>query len=157
MLTTQQLQIIKAEILADPILNAFPLNSDGHFAIAALLNQIFSPSFIVWRTSVTIKEIMTNNFRWTDIDTLTAAKYRTWEQFVWLGEINPSKPNIRQGLRDCWGAGSAQEVVVLPHLKRSASRVEKILASGTGTDAIPATMTFEGPIPYNEVEAARNI
>ena len=28
--------------------------------------------------------------------------------------------------------------------------------TGTGTDATPATMGFEGPIGYQDVEAARN-
>lgn len=156
-LTTQQLQALKAAIEADPVLAAEPMNSDGAFAIAAALNMAADPAFTVWRTSVTIREIMSNGFRWTDIDGLTAQKYRTWEQFVWLDEINPSKPNIRQGLADCWGAQSAQAAAIMPHLKRAATRAEKLFATGTGSDASPAAMTFEGPLAYQDVEQARSL
>lgn len=154
-MTPEQLADLRAAILADPVLSAFPENSDGAFAIADELNKIASPDFIVWRTSVTIRGIMSNGFRWTDVDSLTAQKYRTWEQFVALNEINPSKANIRQGLRDCWGNGSAQETAIMPHLKRKATRAEKLFASGAGSDASPATMTFEGLLTYQDVERAR--
>jgi hypothetical protein len=40
--------------------------------------------------------------------------------------------------------------------KRLASRVEQLFATGTGSDAVPATLGFEGPISVNDVEAARN-
>jgi hypothetical protein len=33
--------------------------------------------------------------------------------------------------------------------------VEKLLATGTGSDGSPATMGFEGPISYQDVQAAR--
>jgi hypothetical protein len=40
MLTTAQLQAIKAAIDADPVLSAQPLNSDGAFFIAAEIGHI---------------------------------------------------------------------------------------------------------------------
>lgn len=156
-MTPAQLTALKADILASPDLAAFPNNSDGAFAIAALYNLPASPSFTVWKTSVTLQEIMSNGFRWTDVDGLTAAKYRTWELMNSLGAIDPSKPNVRQGIRDCWGAGSQQENAILPHLKRLATRGEKLFAIGTGSDNSPATMTFEGNISYQDVEEARNL
>lgn len=155
MLTTAQLQTLKGWIDADPILSLLPLNSDTAFEIAAALNQEVDPAFVVWRTAVTLREIMSNGFRWTDVDGLSAAKYRTWELMNSLGTIDPSKPNVRQGLRDTWGAGSLQELAITPHLKRNATQVEKLLATGTGTDATPATLSFEGTISFNEVEDAR--
>ena len=38
-LTPQQLATLKADILADPALNAFPNNADGNTAIANAYNQ----------------------------------------------------------------------------------------------------------------------
>lgn len=154
-MTPAQLTALKADILASPDLAGFPNNSDGAFAIAALYNLPASPNFTVWKTSVTLQEIMSNGFRWTDVDGLTAAKYRTWDLMNSLGTIDPSKPNVRQGIRDCWGAGSQQESAILPHLKRLATRGEKLFATGTGSDNSPATMTFEGNISYQDVEQAR--
>lgn len=156
-MTPAQLATLKANILASPDLATFPNNSDGAFAIAALYNIDASPAFTVWKTSVSLQEIMSNGFRWTDVDGLSAAKYRTWDLMNSLGNIDPSKPNVRQGIRDCWGAGSQQENAILPHLKRLATRGEKLFATGTGSDASPATMTFEGSISYQDVEEARNL
>lgn len=156
-MTPAQLATLKANILASPDLATFPNNSDGAFAIAALYNIDASPAFTVWKTSVSLQEIMSNGFRWTDVDGLSAAKYRTWDLMNSLGTIDPSKPNVRQGIRDCWGAGSQQENAILPHLKRLATRGEKLFATGTGSDNSPATMTFEGSISYQDVEEARNL
>lgn len=160
MLTTQQLQAIKTYIDSVPELAAQPLNSDGAFAIAAELNKVASPAFIVWRTSVMQDEITQNGFTWTLVDGLSVGTARIWE---WLFDnstrsINPSKVNVRQGIADVWSgtAGKlAVQAAVLGHCKRSATVVEKLLATGAGSDATPATMSFEGSISYQEVEQAR--
>lgn len=154
-LTYAQKLTLKAAIIADPQLNAFQMNSDGAFAIADLLNLAAVPAYIVWRSEVTMSEIMSNGFRWVDVDGLTAQKYRTWEMMVMLGTINPSRINVRQGIKDCWGNASLQELAILPHLKRSATRAEKILATGTGTDAAPSNMGAEGKLTYQEIEEVR--
>jgi len=160
MLTEAQKQAVKAEILADPALAAQPMNSDGAFAIADALNQIAAPDFIVWRTSVALEEITQNGFTWTLVDALSVGTARIWE---WMFDnpnrtINPSKPNVRQGIADVWSGTAAKlavQTAVLGHCKRRATRVEKLLASGTGSDATPATMGFEGPIGYQDVQDAR--
>lgn len=155
MLTTEQLVGLRDAILADPVLAAEPMDSDGAFAIAAALNQLASPDFIVWRTAVPVDEIMSNGFVWTAVDGLTAGKARIWEWMAGLGVINPSKTNIRQGLVDCFGAGSAMATGITPHLKRKATRAEALLATGVGSDATPGTLTFEGTLSYQDVERAR--
>ena len=57
-LTTQQLTALKADILADPTLSAYPMDSDGAFAIAAAYSQPAAPGFYVWKTNVTNAEIL---------------------------------------------------------------------------------------------------
>lgn len=53
-LTVPQLSTLKAAIDADPVLAAKPLNSDGYFEIAAVLNtELAAPDFWVWRSNVT--------------------------------------------------------------------------------------------------------
>lgn len=159
-LTTPQLQAIKAEINADPTLSAYPLSSDGAFYIAAALNQEASPAFLVWRTSVPLEEITSNGFTWTLVDSLSVGTARIWEWMFDNGSrsINPSKANIRQGIADVWSgtAGKlAVQAAVLVHCKRNATRAEKVLATGTGSDASPAVMGFEGNLSYQDVEQAR--
>lgn len=160
MLTTQQLQTIKAAILADPVLAAQPNTPDGAFAIAQALNGPSNPAFTVWRTFVPLTDITQNGFTWTLVDALSVGTARIWE---WMFDnpdraINPSKANIRQGIADVWSgtAGKlAVQATVLGHCKRVATRVEALLATGTGSDASPGTMTFEGTISYQDVLDAR--
>lgn len=49
-LTTAQLQTLNAAIKANPTWSAYPKNSDGHFALAGVLNAPAAPAFKVWRT-----------------------------------------------------------------------------------------------------------
>lgn len=159
-LTPQQLSAIKAYIDSQPALAAQPLNSDGAFAIAAALNTEASPAFVVWRSSVMQDEITQNGFTWTLVDSLSVGTARIWE---WMFDntsrsINPSKANVRQGIADVWSgtAGKlAVQAAVLAHCKRSATVAEKVLATGTGSDASPATMSFEGTLSYQDIEQAR--
>lgn len=160
MLTTSQQATLKAFIANDPILNAQPLNSDGAYAIAAAINQDATPAFIVWRTSVDTDEVMRNGMDWTRVDNLSVGKARIWEWMTKPGSFNPSKANVRAGIDATWVGTTpdlAVRAAVYAHCKRNASVVEKLLVtSGSGTDATPAVMGFEGPISYQDVEAARN-
>lgn len=156
MLTVAQAQTLKTAILADPILAAQPMNDDGHFAIAAAFNLLASPAFTVWKTSSSVDDIMNNGFVWAAVDGLTVGKARIWDWMTKLGAINPSKANVRQGLIDAFGLGSVMAISILPYLKRLATRAEKLFAAGTGSDASPGTMTFEGLISYQDVSQARN-
>ena len=159
MLTTEQQAILKTDVEADLVLMALPHNSDGAFAIAAAYQELASPDFIVWKSSVTQDEIMQNGFDWTQVDGLTVGKARIWE---WMFDnqgatINPSKANVRAGIEEAWKGTAAMLAVraaVYVHCKRKANRLEKLFATGTGTDASPATMTLEGSIQYNDVLVA---
>lgn len=162
MLTTQQLQTVKAAIDADPALASQPNTPDGAFAIAAALNLPASPDYIVWRTLVSQDEIMQNGFAWVEVDGLSVGKARIWE---WMfrnsdAAINPSKVNVRDGIIEVWKGTAAKlavQAAVFAHCKRSATRLEKLLATGTGTTESPATMGYEGDINYQTVLEARNL
>lgn len=159
MLTTEQQAILKTDIEADPAFASLPTNSDGAYYIAQAYNLPATPNFIVWRTSVTQDEIMQNGFDWVRVDNLSVGKARIWE---WLFDnqsatCNPSKVNVRAGIDECWkgtAADLAVRAAVYVHCKRPATRIEKLLATGTGSDASPATMTFEGSLSYQDVQQA---
>lgn len=159
-LTPAQLAALKADILADPVLNAFPNNSDGAFAIAAIYNIAATPDWIVWRTEVGVGEVMLNGFNWTRVDNLSVGKARIWDWMTQFGTIDASKVNIRAGIDAVWVGTQADldvRAAVYVHCKRKATRIEKLLSTGTGSDASPATMGFEGNISYPDIEAARNL
>lgn len=161
MLTANQKTALAAHIAASPDLNEIPNTYDGAYEIAARLALPADPAFIVWRSSVTQDEVMQNGFDWTLVDNLTIGRARIWE---WLFDnsgsaINPSKVNVRAGIDACWRGTAqmlAQQAVILGHCKRQASRVEALFATGTGSDAAPATMGYEGTVSYNDVYEARN-
>ena len=159
-LTLTQQQALAAHIATVPEWAALPKDSDSAVIIAAGLNQTAAPAFIVWRTRVSQDEIMQNGFDWVRVDNLSVGKARIWD---WLFSnsvraINPSKVNVRAGIAECWkgtAADLAVQAAVLAHCKREATIVERVLATGTGSDAAPATMSFEGAIGYADVQAAR--
>lgn len=159
MLTSAQQATLKADIAANPDLNSKPNNSDGAFEIARLYNLAASPSFTVWKSLVSIKDVG-DKFNGTELAGMTTAN-QTRLQTVALfspGGVNPSLLDRRQMFDDIFsGAGGANTRANLLALwKRFATRVEKLFATGTGSDPSPATMTFEGAISYQDVDTARN-
>jgi hypothetical protein len=158
-LTTQQLATLKAFILADSVMSTMPNNQDGDYDIAVLLNKPATPSFTVWKTSVPVDEIMRNGMDWTRVDNLSVGKARIWDWMTRLGQFNPSKTNIRAGIDATWVGTTADLAVrdtVYTHCKKDATVFEKLFATGTGTIASPATVTFDTPVSQNEVNSARN-
>lgn len=159
-LTPAQQLALNAYIESVPALEALPHNGDGAYAIAQVINKPADPAFIVWKSDVSVDEIMRNGIDWARVDNLTVGKARIWDWMGRLGTFNAAKPNIRAGIDATWvgtAADLAVRAAVYTHCKRAATIVEKLFATGVGTDATPATMTFEGAISYQDVEAARNI
>lgn len=158
MMNTQQKQTLKAFILADPVLSTFPMNSDGSYAIADLLNKPAEPAFIVWKTDVSIDEIMRNGMDWARVDNLSVGKARIWDWLGRLGVINAAKTNVRAGIDAAWvgtAADLAVRAAIYTHCKRPATVLEKLFATGAGSDASPATMVIEGAISYQTIDAVR--
>jgi hypothetical protein len=148
---------LKNYIAAVPEWDALPKNSDTAFFIAVELNKEAPNNYVVWRTAVPVDEIMRNGLDWTRVDNLSVGKARIWDWMTRLDTLNPSKVNIRAGIDATWvgtAADLAVRAVVYTHCKRKASVVEKLFATGTGTDASPAAMGYEGPIPYQEILTA---
>lgn len=158
-LTTAQLATLKSAILADNTLNVFPNNGDGAFAIAAALNSTASPTFTVWKTLVAIDSVG-QKFNGTELAGLTSAnqsRLQTIAHYMVNG-VNPSLVDVRQMFDDIFsGAGGTNTRANLLSLwKRFATRGEKLFATGTGSDASPGSLTFEGQISYQDVDTARN-
>lgn len=125
--------------------------------IAESYNANAVPDFIVWKTSLDAPAYRAA-ITWTEVDALTVSKARIFE---WLTgnlslPINPSDSNVRQGIADCFGAGTTTRSALLAASKRKASRVEKLFATGTGSDATPGTLVFEGRISGSDVIEAMN-
>ena len=157
MLTVTQQATLKADILADPVLSAQPNTADGAFAIAAAYNLLASPAFRVWRTDVPTAAVKLGVV-WTEYIGRSAGERDAFVFMLSNGTINAADANIRQGIQDIFsgpsGAGTRTNLIAIA--KRDATRAEKLFATGTGTDASPATMTFEGSLSFQDVQDARN-
>lgn len=157
MLNEEQLALLKADILADPVLSQWAATGYMASEIANVYNQTAAPEWIVWKTNVDPVEIMTNGMNWTQVDNLTVGKARIWDWMTKLNTFNAAKANIRAGIDAAWVGTAAMLAVratVYTHCKRPATRGEKILSTGAGSTASPATMSFEGNLTYQDVEAA---
>jgi len=182
MLTTQQLQAIKADIAASADMNTLPANSDGSFEIARLYNLPSTTD--VWRTDAPTKAIF-DAINWaaftpTDAPDATATytnrilaiqtkQMNLQNMLTGRDAIDASKANIRAGLRDAVialpsgangaavSAGGASGATVLAACVRKATRLEKLLSSGpvtTGTTSANV-MGWEGSVSYQEIDAAK--
>lgn len=151
-LTEAQKVTLKAAIVATPALNdKYVIGDLGGLADA--LNQPATPAFIVWRTVVTKEEwraAILGGGGATQLDALTASKR---DSLLWAvsENLNPSNSVVRAALDDFCGSQNILKASILAAEKRSARLAEKILATGTGSDASPATMGFEGVVSYTEL------
>lgn len=155
-LTVEQRTALAADIAAAPEFNAVPHNENGAYTIAEAYN-LPTASFVVWKTSVNIDEIMRNGIDWTRVDNLSAGRARIWDWLSRLGMFDCSRANIRSGIDATWvgtAADLAVRATVYTHCKRLATRVERLFATGTGTGANPALLVFEGAINYRDVADA---
>lgn len=150
-LTPNQIALLKADILADPTLNAFPNNSDGAAAIADIYNLVATPDFWVWRTNLPQAEVVGTistsgtAFSWPQFIARTVQEQAGWrEMFADGGFVDASKANVRQGFADIFSGAQAGPVAQRTHLlavaRVKASRIQKLFSSGgDGSANNPAT------------------
>ena len=155
-LSQSQLTTLKAAILADPVLVTF-VNSGQYAPIAASMNANASPSWTVWKSSVPMVEIG-KKINGAELGGLTTANHTRLQTIIQIsgGFINPSLADQRAFFDDVFsGAGGTNTRANLLVLwKRLATRAEKLFSTGTGSDAVPATLVFEGSLSSVDIEEA---
>lgn len=156
MLTDAQKLTLKTDILADPTFATLPHNTDGAYAIAEAYKTLSSPAFIVWRTDVPAREIG-NAWSGTDVDGMSSLNMQRLQLLLASapnGVFDMSRIDRRAGFLNPFGTSQVNpsRVAMLVAFKRTANRLEKLFASGTGSDASPATMAVEGSLAYQEIQ-----
>ena len=153
-LTLSQLQVLKADIISRGI------QAQPETVIAGVYNAVASPSFTVWKTRVTEQD-MHAAYVWTEMDNLTQARFNQLTLILKPGSINPSTPNIRQGVQDIFtGAQLVNTRTALTALsKRLATVAEKLFSTGPGdgSNGNPANLVFEGSVSIQDVQAALSV
>ena len=156
-LSTSQLVVLKAAILAeiDPTFVA-DRTAGATGAMAAFYNDAAVPSFTVWKSNVSIGAVG-DNIVGTELAGLSSLNNTRLQSIIGLSPagVNPSLPDRRAFFDDVFSTGgTATRAKLLILWKRLAKRGEKLYATGTGSDAIPATLVFEGDITNTDVVSA---
>lgn len=173
-MTPAQLTVFKAHLLANTatlevtagnfqtIADIYAAGNQDHNGIIADWYNLFglAATHTVWKNSVTITEIG-NNFVGTELEglsTLQNGRLQTIAQYSPSG-IDPSLPDRRAFFDGVFsGAGGvATRAKLLILWKRLGRTIEKVLGTGTGTDASPITMGFIGLCMANDVQATRSV
>lgn len=178
-----QLAVLRADVIADPVLSLIPRNDDGYVEIAKAYNAPASPDFLVWRSDTPVRDIIdaitwsayTPNDTPDNTATFTnrALVIQTKQMNLQLmlqgrQNLDTTKPNIRSAIRDAVinlpsgvsgasvTAGGASGVTVLTACLRKATRGEKLFASGTATTGSVTgnLMVIEGQISTGDISQA---
>jgi len=147
-LSPAQKQTVKTWLLA----NATTLNDQQ---AADALNATASPAFTVWRTDVTGDEIG-NAWLGTDIAGMSSLNMQRLQLMLASsreGVFDMGRADRRAGFEDPFGANSnnGSRVAMRAIWKRFATVAEKLLGTGTGSDATPGNLVFEGSVSAQDV------
>lgn len=158
MLTPEQSAVLAAHITASGDLSVIPNTIDGSYEVARLMNLPAAPAFIVWKSSVPKNEVG-KTFVASALAAITSGNNDKLANFAaWNEIVEPWRADQRAFFDDVFSvaAGASTRAALLALWKRTATRSEKLFASGAGSDAVPATMGYEGALSPQDVYAARN-
>lgn len=158
-MTPEQLAALRAHIDASPDLSALPNTTDGAIEAATLLNLPANPAFIVWKSSVSKNEVG-KAFQASALAAITAGNNDKLANFAaWNETVYPWRQDQRDFFNDVFSvaAGATTRANLLALWKRAATRAEKLFATGTGSDASPGTLTFDGVVSWPDVYTARSL
>jgi hypothetical protein len=156
-LTDAQLPTLKAAILAetDPAFVALR-QANAEQGMADWYNA--DSTFVAWRTQVPRNDAQAVGFDWTQVDNLTVGQARIWFDALFEGGfLNAADSGQRAGISEAWKGTAAKIAVatfVLGKCKRFARRGERVFATGTGTDAAPGLLPFEGTLSAQDISDA---
>lgn len=155
-LNKTQLLTLKAAILGetDTTFVAFRAVNDRN-SMATWYNG--DSTFTVWKSTVTIAQ-MGIGMNSSEIAGLTTANNSRLQVMAAYsgGTFNPSITDVRAGFDNVFsGAGGVlTRTALLTLWKRIARRVERLYATGTGSDAVPGLLVFEGTIDRDHIDQA---
>ncbi len=153
MLTNDQLLTLRAAAVADGTAAGYIATADDQ-ALADWFN-VDQGAYIVWRTSLTPDQSRTAIVQGaTQLDALTTGKR---DSLFWLLSVSvrPTDAAVRAAIDDLCGTQATLKAALQAALRRTATRAEKLLATGTGTAGSPATLTYEGMLSAAEASGVR--
>ena len=151
-LTINQIATLKALAAADSVAATY-FDGTKDQELADWFNQVTTT--VVWRTSLSVQQFRAAVLNGVyQLDNLTVGKRDT---LLWLGnQPLPMDASVRSAIDDLCGTQAVLKAALVAAEKRLASRAEKALSSGTGSDASPAAVTWEGTISAAEASTIRS-
>lgn len=160
MLTTAQLQTLRTAILAETDPAFVQYRNNGQTTLmAGWFNEAANPAFIVWRRSVNTNEVG-NAVNYIAVEAMTDANRGRITTFY---AMNPVSFEPRADIRTYWentfsgalgGQGQATRDALAALWRRTATRGERLFATGTGTTLSPGALVFEGSINDTHISQA---
>jgi hypothetical protein len=169
-LTSAQCSTLKADIAADGALNTARTTRQDQ-VIADAYTTAATPTYWVWKSSLSRTDLLYSTSQdGTTYDTAGAGFVTRTVQELMLFEslfdkttqvTNPMNALIRTSfgvaISGATAPAPANRTHMLAMARRAASRMEKLFATGTGSTAAPALMTFEGTVTVTHVACALNL
>jgi hypothetical protein len=156
-MTPEQYQTLANHIRANTnqaIVAALEIRND--VLMAELYNA--SSTFVVWRSSLTpeqVRDAITNGDGLAQLDNLTVGK-RDSLLWVFSGNTNPSNATQRSAIEGLCGTQNALKAAILAAQKRVATKAEQVFSTGTGSDANPGVLEWEGILSHPDISMALN-
>ena len=155
-LTQAQLTTLKADIAADPVLSLVRRRRTDRQPLQQRTTSMRTRPLPCGKPMS--RSRVGNNIVATDLAGLSTLNSTRLQTVVILSQegINASLPDRRAIFDDIFSGagGAATRAKLLVLWKQLATRAEKLYATGTGSDASPATMTFQGEIMMQDVQDA---
>lgn len=172
-----QIATLKVALFAETDASVVAWRAANETGLIAAWYSAESPDYYVWRSTTPVADIM-DAINWQNLTPADAPDgTQTWmnrslacqgKQFnvqtmLFRDSVNTSKANVRAGLQDALTnipsaaggvAQSAGWVSVKAAITRKATRAEKVFATGAGTQATPATLTYEGGASNEDIVRA---
>jgi len=171
-LTSAQLQALKSDIAVQvaggsgtAISGLDPTNPDQAFAIADWYNE--DSTLVAWKTSIPNEDVGVEIDGQNLADLTSANQERLQSWFITKSQAMPEKSDHRAFFDDIFSGTAGSETRNALNgdgtndtglWRRFASRVESLLkSSGSGSNADPCVLDFEGSIAYQDVLDSNNV
>jgi len=136
------------------------LGSGDALIIADWYNLQASPNFTVWKSRVSITEIgdKINGTELAGLSTLNSTRLQT-VVILSADGVNPGLADRRAFFDDIFSGagGTITRANLLILWKRLATNLEKVFATGTGSDAVPALLVLQEIISGDQISDIKGL
>lgn len=156
-LTSEQMAVLKAGILAATDQPTVEARANGQTTVlASIYNQTASPAFYVWRNSLSpaqARAAISGGDGLAQLDNLTVGKR---DSLLWVFDADTFPVNAAQraAIEGLCGTQNTLKAAIAAAQKRTVTRAERLFVTGTGSEASPGALGWEGSLSGDDVASA---